>query len=127
MATPIDSGIHTQANDVRGRRAQGTVGAMVYNSPNDRSKTVINSSPQSLQVWTVTVDTATDDTAYQYEVNGSPVTFTSGTSTTKALIAAGLASAHNVNPLARGLGAAVGGDPDIVVTGLVWTIENFPL
>ena len=53
----------------------------------------VNDTGSAAQVDDITVSTAVDSTAYQFEVDGVVVTFTSGTGTTKPLIVAGLITA----------------------------------
>src|SRR5258707_503034 len=57
------------------------------------SRTLVNDLGQTKQVDTITV-TATDSHDYAFTVNGFSVLFTSGTSTTIALIQAGLIAAY---------------------------------
>lgn len=114
---PTSSGIHTRATDIPSRRPQGALGDLVYVSHLNRSKTVTNDNPQSVQIWTVTVDTAVNDTGYTFDVEGVAISFTSDATATTAEIQAGLVAAYNASPVAFGMATAAGTDPDVVITG----------
>lgn len=82
---------------------------------------LINSDPQAAEVYTVTIDTATD--AEEYGINmTSPVdvsiVITAGTSSTTTTVAAALAAAWNASPLARGMAEAVAAAAVVTITGV---------
>jgi len=118
-------GIHFLATDARTDLPQGGVGEPAQTGNADRSFSVTNASPQSVEVYTLTV-AAVNDTLYTYEANGETVKYTSDPSATTTEIQAGLVADHNNNPMARGLGEAGGADPDVVVTGLL-AGQSFPV
>jgi hypothetical protein len=111
--------ISQRADQVLGQAKQGVAGQKVYTSHLDRSDTLLNSSPQAVQVSTATVTGATNDKAYILTINGIDVTFTSDASATLQEIANGLADAVNAEPLVRGQVSAVSDNVDTVtLTGL---------
>lgn len=70
------------------------------------------------KVSTITVDTAANDTAYAYTVNGGIVTITSDASATLPEIADALADAHNALTLASSVSFAISDGVDTVtITG----------
>lgn len=113
--------ISVQANDVRGTAKQSVVGRSVFSSGQGTIErlTAANEDPQAVQIDTVTVDSAVDDTLYTYEINGITVQIDSGTGATTTTIAAALAAQHDSLPLVRGVVAAVPVAAVITLTGLI--------
>jgi len=70
-----------------------------------------NHEPEQKKEVDVTVDTASDDTDYEYTAEGTTVSITSGTGATKSSIAQKLADRHNNSPLLRAkVAASASGD-----------------
>lgn len=77
---------------------------------------LINSNPQAPQVWTVSVSAASDATAYTININGVPITYTSGTGATRQTIADGLVAAVNDDPAISGVVSAASGTNALTLT-----------
>lgn len=93
--------ISQQANDVRTRARQGSLGAPVFATPLGRRLTVLNDDPQAVQINTAT-PTAVNDAVYTLTVDGVSVAFTADGSATVAEITAGVAALAEAEPLIRG-------------------------
>lgn len=119
--------MHARAEDIRTRRPQAKIGQLVNALLLANIATLINSDPQAVQVSQVRVDTAANDTAYTFEINGVTVSITSDASATKDEIADALADAVNADPAIRGqVSAASDGVEDVTLTGL-YPGETFTL
>lgn len=112
------AGISQQAGDVLGRAREGFVGMRFTTSTLDLIQTILNSDPQSVGVWTVTVDSASNDTDYTITVDGVSVTITSDGSATTTEISDALRDALNADFLIRGIAVSTASNPDVILTGL---------
>lgn len=112
--------ISFQASAVRSRSIAALIGMLADSSPTNESASFINSDPQAVDVWTITVDTATNSFAYTIVVAGATIVYTADASATVAEIADGLADAINDDPIACGhCGAVSDGVSVIVITALL--------
>lgn len=102
---------------VRARRLPGKVG-LAYDLHAEEID-FTNAYPQAVQTSTVTVDTATDDTLYTFEVNGVSISYISGTGASLADIAAGLAAALNAEPAVRQSASADAAAAVVTIEGLI--------
>ena len=102
------------ASDVRSQARQGIIGGRVYSDHTDRVITIVNSTPQAVQVDQTVVDTAANSTLYTVLIAGISVTYTSDASATKVEIAAGLAAAANFDPAVGALLVAASDGVDTV-------------
>lgn len=90
------------SSDTRSRARQGIPGAWVYADRNRASACGINSSPQTAQVGTIVVDTATASATYTWTINGVEMTYVADSSVDTTEVAAGIAAVINAEPLVRG-------------------------
>lgn len=90
------------SSDTRSRARQGIPGAWVYAGRNRASACGINSSPQTAQVGTIVVDTATASATYTWTINGVEMTYVADSSVDTTEVAAGIATVINAEPLVRG-------------------------
>lgn len=97
--------ISTRAQDVRDRRPQAKIGAVILSALMAKID-LFNDASQANQSDTITIDTAADDTDYTVTIDGIDVVYTSGTGATTTSIATGLSDAINAEPLVRGKVAA---------------------
>lgn len=111
--------ISQRAVDVRASLRTGKVGMFVDTGREQIVTSAINDSPQSKKIGTITVSTAANGTDYTVNIGGIPIVVNSGSSATKATIAAAIALAINSDPIVRGLASAESDGVDTVtVTGL---------
>lgn len=109
--------ISQTATDVRGRALQAFVGAWVFASGLNKSRTLINKNPQAKQVTTIAVNSASGSTTYTITVNGVDVSYTTEGSTSTAALAQGLVDAVNAEPSVRGQVVATRSSSTIILTG----------
>lgn len=96
------STISQRASDVNTRRPLGRPGMLYEGDHNVVRETVINSDPQAVEVWTITVSAATNGKTYEAVVDGVTISYTASGAATTSEIAAGLAAACNAEPLVGG-------------------------
>ena len=119
----MSTGISQGFGDVRARLHQGIPGDWVYADPDRRWSSGINSSPQAVQVTTVTVTDQGDDDDVIITINGIDVSINTGTGGTAATIGADLAEAINAEPLVRGQVRASFDTATLTLTGLTAGLE----
>lgn len=105
---------------INSRRRPAVAGMLITLALNTETELLINSDPQAAEVYTVTVDTATDGEDYGIDLSDPldvSATFTA-TSGVAADIAEGLASAWNAAPQARGFAAAEAAGAVVTLTGV---------
>tara|TARA_R110000868_G_scaffold362511_2_gene624660 strand:- start:2144 stop:3283 length:1140 start_codon:yes stop_codon:yes gene_type:complete len=97
------SNIHIQGRDIQSRILVGVVGQLVDADPLNDLVTIINSDPQALQTYTVTVTTVTNSATYTFTADGTDISYTADSSATDAEIVAGLKAAFDAEPTVRGM------------------------
>lgn len=102
--------------NVRSRARQGIPGSFVYADRNNHSKCGLNSSPQTAQVGTIVVDTATNSATYTWTINGVEMTYVADSSTTTTEVATGIAAVINEEPLVRGQVKATSSSATVTLT-----------
>jgi hypothetical protein len=112
--------IHQQASGVRNSLLMGKVGDLADSDLKAvRSFSGFNIAPQAKNVWTVTVDTATNGATYTISVEGRTITYVADGSTSTSEISAGLAAAIQADPLAYAACTVSDGGGTVVITGRV--------
>lgn len=99
---------------VRDNLLDGRVGQLYSGSGPYDEQNYPHASDAATQVYDVTVDTAADETDYEFLVAGEPVEYTSDADATLVEIAEGLADAANDNPIVRGMFTAEDDGTDTV-------------
>lgn len=120
--------IHFTAADVTRRRPQGHIGDIVELALSNDYDMVVNDSPQTQQVGTIVVDTATNSATYAWTLNGVAMTYVADSSTSDSEVATGIAAAINAEPLVRGQVSASAASATVTVTslypGLAFTLSD---
>lgn len=112
--------IHQQASGVRNALLMGKVGDLADTDLKAvRSFSGFNVAPQAKNVWTLTVDTATNSHTYTISVNGVSISYTADGSTSTSEISAGLKAAIEAAPLAFSACTVADGGGSLVITGRV--------
>lgn len=101
------------------RHPQGFYGKPAFGQQNARKRTLINETPQAVQINTVTVTDPGDNTDVTIVINGVPVTVNTATGLDAAGIVLLLVAAINADPLVRGQVAASASSADLILTGLL--------
>lgn len=115
---------HQSVRGTRALMAIGFIGAL-YRSPDARTVTGVNQSPQAKQVDTITVPASPDaSTAYKVTVDGVTATFTTDASATQAELGAGLEAAINAKPGIRAKCVASYSGGTLTLTG-TWPGVSF--
>jgi hypothetical protein len=95
--------ISFRARDVSARLPIGVIGQLVDADYLNQIESYVNSDPQAVQTYTVTVDAVTNGAVYTFSVDSSTITYTADSSATNTEIVAGLLAAVNEDPYARGM------------------------
>lgn len=112
--------IHQQASGVRNALLMGKVGDLADSDLKAvRSFSGFNIAPQAKNVWTLTIDTATNSHTYTFTVNGVSISYTADGSATAAEISAGLVAAIEASPLAYAACTVTDGSGSLVITARV--------
>jgi len=100
--------------------AEGIIGSLVStDAPNNSFETVEINDPAAAEVWTVKVDTATNDEVYGITLTESATEalYTADATATVGEVASGLADAWNSSPGCYSFGAAVAVTDTVTITG----------
>lgn len=111
----------TQQLSVNARRRPGVPGMPVDLSSQHDTDVLINSDPQAAEVYTLVIDTATDDEDYGVDLTDPvavSVSIDSGTGSSVGSIATALAAAWNASPQARAMAEATVVTDTITFTGV---------
>ena len=115
--------------DVRPIPRQFLTGQRPNISDLDRTKTLINKSPQAYDIWTMAITATSTGTVYTWTLNGVVQTYTQlAGDTTSTILAASIAAYINQQPLTRGQVAATAATGTVTLTstypGLALTITE---
>lgn len=96
--------ISIRANQVTSRLIPGVIGQPVdADWINADADDFVNSDPQAVQTYTVTIDTVTNSATYTFTADGETITYTADSSTSADEIGNGLLDAVNDNAHVRGM------------------------
>jgi len=96
--------ISIRANQVTSRLIPGVIGQPVdADWINADADDFVNSDPQAVQTYTVTIDTVTNSATYTFTADGETITYTADSSTSADEIGNGLLDAVNANAHVRGM------------------------
>jgi len=112
-------GIHQTSVSTRMRSA--VAGMPEFADYQNETDFLINADPQAAEIWTLTIDTATDNEDYSVLLTdpAAEATIDSGAGSSVTSVALALATAWNNAPIARGMATAVAAGGVIVFTGIV--------